>query len=75
MSERTLAEASVVYKKGGWSITVDGNMIGRTTSLNDATTLLYANGYKVHTYRRSTTASNKVKFDATVLCFTPKQDD
>ena len=73
MSERNLAEASIVYKKGAWSVSVDGNIIGRSPSLSLATEMLYEHGYKVHTYRRSKTASDKVKFDATVLCFDPKE--
>ena len=73
MSERNLAEASIVYKKGAWSVSVDGNIIGRSPSLSLATEMLYERGYKVHTYRRSKTASDKVKFDATVLCFDPKE--
>ena len=75
MSERNLAEASIVYKKGAWSVTVDGKIIGRSPSLSLATEMLYEHGYKVHTYRRSKTASDKVKFDATVLCFTPKEEE
>jgi len=50
-------------------------IVGRSPSLAFATEMLYEHGYKVHTYRRSVTTSDKVKFDATVLCFTPKQDD
>ena len=73
MSERNLAEASIVYKKGAWTVSVDGNVIGRSPSLAFATEMLYEHGYKVHTYRRSVTASNKVKFNATVLCFDPKE--
>ena len=73
MSERNLAEASIVYKKGAWSVSVDGKIIGRSPSLSLATEMLYEHGYKVHTYRRSKTASDKVKFDATVLCFDPKE--
>ena len=73
MAERNLAEASVVYKKGAWTVSVDGNVIGRSPSLAFATEMLYEHGYKVHTYRRSVTASDKVKFDATVLCFDPKE--
>jgi hypothetical protein len=60
-------------RKGAWSVTVNGKMIGRTPSLSLATVMLYEHGYKVHTYRRSKTASDKVKFDATVLSFTPKE--
>jgi len=75
MKEKNLAEASVVYKKGAWTVSVDGSVIGRSPSLAFATEMLYEHGYKVHTYRRSVTTSDKVKFDATVLCFTPKQDD
>lgn len=75
MAEKNLAEASIVYKKGAWTVSVDGNVIGRSPSLAFATEMLYEHGYKVHTYRRSVTTSDKVKFDATVLCFTPKQDD
>ena len=75
MTERNLAEASIVYKKGAWSVTVNGEMIGRSPSLSLATVMLYEYGYKVHTYRRSKTASDKVKFDATVLCFTPKEEE
>ena len=75
MSERNLAEASIVYKKGAWSVSVDGKIIGRSPSLGLATEMLYEHGYKVHTYRRSKTASDKVKFDATVLCFTPKEEE
>jgi hypothetical protein len=75
MSERNLAEASIVYKKGAWSVSVDGKIIGRSPSLSLATEMLYEHGYKVHTYRRSKTASDKVKFDATVLCFTPKEEE
>ena len=75
MAERNLAEASVVYKKGAWTVSVDGNVIGRSPSLAFATEMLYKHGYKVHTYRRSVTASDKVKFDATVLCFTPKEEE
>jgi hypothetical protein len=75
MSERNLAEASIVYKKGAWSVSVDGKMIGRSPSLGLATEMLYEHGYKVHTYRRSKTTSDKVKFDATVLCFTPKEEE
>ena len=73
MTERNLAEASIVYKKGAWSVSVGGKMIGRSPSLSLATEMLYEHGYKVHTYRRSVTASDKVKFDATVLCFDPKE--
>ena len=73
MAERNLAEASIVYKKGAWTVSVEGNVIGRSPSLAFATEMLYEHGYKVHTYRRSVTASNKVKFDATVLCFDPKE--
>jgi hypothetical protein len=73
MKERKLAEASVVYKKGAWTVSVDGNVIGRSPSLAFATEMLYEHGYKVHTYRRSMTASDKVKFDATVLCFDRKE--
>ena len=75
MKEKNLAEASVVYKKGAWTVSVDGNVIGRSPSLAFATEMLYEHGYKVHTYRRSVTASDKVKFDATVLCFTPKEEE
>ena len=75
MSECNLAEASIVYKKGAWSVTVNGKIIGRSPSLSLATEMLYEHGYKVHTYRRSKTASDKVKFDATVLCFTPKEEE
>jgi hypothetical protein len=75
MGEKKLAEASIVYKKGAWSVTVNGNVIGRSPSLSLATEMLYEHGYKVHTYRRSKTASDKVKFDATVLCFTPKEEE
>ena len=75
MTERNLAEASIVYKKGAWSVTVNGKMIGRTPSLSLATVMLYEHGYKVHTYRRSKTASDKVKFDATVLSFIPKEEE
>ena len=75
MAEKNLAEASVVYKKGAWTVSVDGNVIGRSPSLAFATEMLYEHGYKVHTYRRSVTASDKVKFDATVLCFTPKEEE
>ena len=75
MTERNLAEASIVYKKGAWSVSVDGKIIGRSPSLSLATEMLYEHGYKVHTYRRSKTASDKVKFDATVLCFTPKEEE
>lgn len=74
MKEKNLAEASIVYKKGAWTVSVDGNVIGRSPSLAFATEMLYEHGYKVHTYRRSMTASDKVKFDATVLCFTPKEE-
>ena len=75
MKEKNLAEASVVYKKGAWTVSVDGNVIGRSPSLAFATEMLYEHGYKVHTYRRSVTASDKVKFDATVLCFTPQEEE
>ena len=75
MKEKNLAEASVVYKKGAWTVSVAGNVIGRSPSLAFATEMLYEHGYKVHTYRRSMTASDKVKFDATVLCFTPKEEE
>ena len=75
MAEKNLAEASIVYKKGAWTVSVDGNVIGRSPSLAFATEMLYEHGYKVHTYRRSKTASDKVKFDATVLCFTPKEEE
>ena len=75
MKKKNLAEASIVYKKGAWTVSVDGNVIGRSPSLAFATEMLYEHGYKVHTYRRSTTASDKVKFDATVLCFTPKEEE
>lgn len=74
MKEKNLAEASIVYKKGAWTVSVDGNVIGRSPSLAFATEMLYEHGYKVHTYRRSMTASDKVKFNATVLCFTPKEE-
>jgi hypothetical protein len=70
-----MAEASIVYKKGAWSVSVDDGVIGRAPSLNNATDMLYQHGYKVHTYRRAKTASDKVKFDATVLCFTPKEEE
>jgi hypothetical protein len=75
MKEKKLAEASIVYKKGAWTVSVDGNVIGRSPSLGLATEMLYEHGYKVHTYRRNKTASDKVKFDATVLCFTPKEEE
>jgi hypothetical protein len=75
IGEKKLAEASIVYKKGAWSVTVDGDMVGRSPSLGLATEMLYERGYKVHTYRRAKTASDKVKFDATVLCFTPKEEE
>lgn len=73
MKEKKLAEASIVYKKGAWTVSVDGNVIGRSPSLAFATEMLYEHGYKVHTYRRGKTDSDKVKFDATVLCFDPKE--
>jgi hypothetical protein len=72
--EKKLADASVVYKHGAWTVSVDGKVIGRSPSLAFATEMLYEQGYKVHTYRRSMTANDKVKFDATVLCFTPKEE-
>lgn len=75
MSERMLAEASVVYKHGAWTVTVAGKVIGRSPSLAFATDMLYEHGYKVHTYRRSMTDANKVKFNATVLCFDPKKEN
>ena len=75
MKEKKLAEASIVYKKGAWTVSVDGNVIGRSPSLGLATEMLYEHGYKVHTYRRGKTDSDKVKFDATVLCFTPKEEE
>ena len=74
MTERTLAEASIVYKKGAWTVSVDGNVIGRSPSLGLATEMLYEHGYKVHTYRRSKTASDKVKFNATVLIFNKEKE-
>lgn len=73
MKEKKLAEASIVYKKGAWTVSVDGNVIGRSPSLAFATEMLYEHGYKVHIYRRGKTDSDKVKFDATVLCFDPKE--
>lgn len=73
MKEKNLAEASIVYKHGAWTVKVEDKVIGRSPSLAFATEMLYEHGYKVHTYRRSTTASDKVKFDATVLCFDPKE--
>jgi hypothetical protein len=75
MKEKKLAEASIVYKKGAWTVSVGGNVIGRSPSLAFATEMLYEHGYKVHTYRRARTDSDKVKFDATVLCFTPKEEE
>ena len=75
MKEKKLAEASIVYKKGAWTVSVDDNVIGRSPSLAFATEMLYEHGYKVHTYRRAKTASDKVKFNATVLCFTPKEEE
>jgi hypothetical protein len=75
VAEKRLAEASIVYKKGAWTVSVDGSVIGRSPSLGLATEMLYAHGYKVHTYRRSMTDSDKVKFNATVLCFTPKEEE
>lgn len=74
MTERRLAEASIVYKKGAWSVSVNDEVIGRSPSLGLATEMLYDRGYKVHTYRRGRTDSDKVKFDATVLCFDPKEN-
>lgn len=74
MKEKKLAEASIVYKHGAWTVSVDGNIIGRSPSLAFATEMLYEHGYKVHTYRRSKTDSGKVKFDSTVLCFDPKEN-
>lgn len=74
MSERVLAEASIVYKKGAWTVSVDGIVIGRSPSLAFATEMLYDHGYKVHTYRRSKTDSDKVKFNATVLVFNKEKE-
>jgi hypothetical protein len=74
MKEKKLAEASIVYKKGDWTVSVDGKVIGRSPSLAFATELLYEHGYKVAYYRRGKTLSGKVKFDSTVVCFDPKED-
>ena len=74
-TERRTAEASAVYRRGRWTISVDGSVIGQSDSLGGATDVLYENGYKVHTYRRHKGYGDRTEFRATVLCFTPKQDD
>ena len=74
MGERVTAEANVTYKYGGWNVLVNDKLLGRTASLSEATDMLYSNGYKVHTYRRSRTSGGKMRFDATVLVFNKEKE-
>lgn len=67
--KKEMAEAVVSFRNDGWTVKVNGNKIGRTTSLSRATDLLYVNGYKVYAYRRGETSSGKPKFTASCLVF------
>lgn len=66
---KELHAAKVVFKKQGWSVSVDNNVIGRADSLMKATDLLYVNGYKVYAYRRGVSPSGKIMFTADCLKF------
>ena len=66
---KKLHDAKVVYKKGGWSVSVDDVIIGRADSLMGATDLLYTSGYKVYCYRRGQSPGGKMMFTASCLKF------
>ncbi len=76
--KRTEHEATVVYKqKPGrpdgmqpqmyWYIKVDGEKVGKVSSLNDAAKLLYEHGYKVWAWRRHFKNSGRPAWRATVI--------
>jgi hypothetical protein len=67
--KKNLAVAEVIYKYDAWTVKVNGEKIGRASSLINATHLLYTNGYKVYAYRRGITGSGRPKFTADCLVF------
>ena len=66
---KDLHDAKVVFKKNGWTVSVDDCVIGRADSLMKATDLLYVNGYKVYAYRRGVSPGGKMMFTASCLKF------
>lgn len=67
--DKTRHTAVVVFKKNGWTVSVDGDKIGRAKSLMSATDLLYTSGYKVYAYRRGMSPGGKMMFTADCLKF------
>jgi hypothetical protein len=75
--KHTEHEATITYKPTGrvtsmtpaigWHVKVDGEKIGVASTLNEATTLLYENGYKVWAFRRSPNKNNRPAWRATVI--------
>jgi hypothetical protein len=76
--KRTEHEATIVYKhKPGrpsgmtpqmyWYLKVDGDKIGKTTTLNAAADLLLEHGYKVWAWRRDFKKSGAPAWRATVI--------
>lgn len=65
-------EARIIYKRpratgsAVWHVSVDGLPMGTTSSMNDATTLLYESGYKVWGYRRVQNAKDQPEYVATL---------
>lgn len=67
--KRDLVECTVIFKHGAWTVRVGETVLGRASSLGEATNVLYENGYKAYAYRRGTTSAGKMKFTADCLPF------
>lgn len=60
-------------KNSRWNVSVGDERVGQVDSLNEATTLLYSSGYKVYSYRRTTSRSGKMGFTAACIAFTREE--
>lgn len=72
---KELHAAKVVYKKDAWSVSVDDVVLGRASSLMNATDMLYTNGYKVYAYRRGTSPGGKIMFTADCIKFNYSEEN
>ena len=74
--KKNLVQAAVKRSKNQrWNVFAEGEKLGQADTLCDATSMLYAAGYKVGAYRRHEQNSGKSGFTAACIKFNPKKQE
>jgi hypothetical protein len=74
--KKNLVQAAVKRSKNQrWNVFAEGEKLGQADTLCDATSMLYAAGYKVGAYRRHEQNSGKSGFTAACIKFNPKKEE